>query len=692
MRGKSARRRRIRRAGAALALAAACAACALAVPALGAQGSRFRPATRSDGAIVATESPAASRAARSVLNHGGNAMDAAVTATFALGAARPQSCGIGGGGFLVYRSAGGRTAALDFRETAPAAVTATTFTGPGPHKDFTGWRTVGVPGVLAGMAAALDRFGTLSLAETIAPAERLARNGFNVPPSLAADMKSNASRLQNFPAAAHQYLVNGTDPYAPGARLVQPQLARTLRAIANRGPDVFYRGSLAREIAAAAQSAPQQLAGDEGLITAADFDRYRARWRTPLEGTYRGRQVIAMPPPTSGGTAIIEMLNLLEGYDLAAMGQSSADALHVLAEAQKLAWADRNAYLADPDFLRVPVGTLTSKSYANRRRGEISMERAGSYQPGDVSDATARAAGRDFNAHGSTTHVAIIDSQGNAVSLTCTIEQSFGSAVLAPGGFLLNNELTDFSDPGTANEPAPGKRPRSSMSPTIVAYQGRPVLAVGGAGGARIIEGTLLPIVDTIDFGQDVAQAVDAERIDDPTGTLTIEDARVAPAVLAELSRRGHRLAPKGEYDITPRVQAAGIDPVTGERVGVSDPRTEFAALAAGPAAVQPTRPPPVDAQDPQVHFRPLLLNLGHGRYLLRWRARDRGGSGIASYAVGIGLGDPRTGLFQTVPRTANTPQLAVRLRRGRRYFFRVKAIDRAGNVSRFARLQVRVP
>jgi gamma-glutamyltranspeptidase/glutathione hydrolase len=282
---------------------------------------------------------------------------------------------------------------------------------------------------------------------------------------------------------------------------------------------------------------------------------------------------------------VIEMLNILEGFDLASEGQSSGDALHLLAEAQKLAFADRNEYVADPDFADVPAAELTDKDYAQSRRGEIDPEKANSYKPGDLDDA-GRSSGEDENTEGSTTHVSVIDAAGNAAALTCTIEQTFGSAVVAEdAGFMLNNELTDFTAPGTANEPEPGKRPRSSISPTIVVKDGEPVLVVGGAGGAQIIMGTLLAIVNTVDFGLDPATAIDAERIDEQSGTsMTIEQGRVLPQAQAELTARGHEFQRReGEYAELSRVQAAGIDPETGERLAATDPRSgESASVGQG--------------------------------------------------------------------------------------------------------------
>jgi len=539
------------------------------------EGSRFHPGVTSPYGVVATESPQAAAVGRDVLEHGGNAIDAAVSTVFALGVARPQSCGIGGGGFMVYRDHDGSVAALDFRETAPKAIRNDTFTGPGLYQTFTGHTTVGVPGVVAGMNAALRRYGTISLSKAIAPAEKLASSGVTVLQSLSDSITANKNRINMFPATAAQYLHADGTPYQAGETLRQPDMARSLQRIMDDGPSAFYNGVIAAQIVKDMQA--PKLEGEQGLMTRADLRAYRAKWRTPLIGSYRGREIDAMPPPTSGGTAIIEMLNVLEGFDLAGAGMSSADADYDIAEAQRIAWADRNAYLADPDFVSIPP-QLTDKDYAAQRRAEIDPAHTHDYAPGTF----PAAAGADFNPNGSTTQMEVVDSAGNTVSLTCTIEQEFGSAVIAPHtGFLLNNELTDFSGPGTANEPAPFKRPRSSMSPTIVAQGGVPILATGGAGGSRIIMGALETILDVVDFGQDLPHAVDAERLDDQgTATLEIEDARVDPAVLAELENRGYTLSRKGEYNIRPRVQLAGIDPLTGLRTAVSDSRSDQGSLA----------------------------------------------------------------------------------------------------------------
>src|SRR3954454_21154742 len=428
------------------------------------EGSMYKPATRAAGGIVASESPLASAIGKSALDRGGNAIDAAASMVFGLNVVRPQSCGIGGGGFMVYRAATGETAALDFREAAPAAYTKTTLSRPGKHTGFTGHLTVGVPGTLAGVAAALQRYGTISLADAIEPARKLAEKGFPVPDSLSQAMAQHEGRLRQYQAAADQFLVGGAAPYPTGSTLVQPDLAKTLALIQRDGPDALYRGAIGKLIVDDMRSAPEPPT-DTGVMTMADLNAYQAKWRDPLLGSYRGRDVIAMPPPTSGGVATLEMLNLLEGFNLPAARQSSADELHFIGESEKIAWADRNRWLADSDKVNVPTAGLISKAYAAKRRAEIDPRQAKSYSAGQPDGAPpgARPAGGDANPSGSTTSLSVIDNAGDAVALTCTIEQTFGSAVVAPGaGFLLNNELTDFSGPGTANEPGPGKRPRSS--------------------------------------------------------------------------------------------------------------------------------------------------------------------------------------------------------------------------------------
>jgi gamma-glutamyltranspeptidase/glutathione hydrolase len=575
------------------AAALACAACFLPGSVASAvQGSRYHEGVSGSAGVVATESPAAARVGRAVLARGGNAIDAAAATVFALGVARPQSCGIGGGGFMVYRSPDGVVRALDFRETAGAAMRAGSLSGPGLHKTFTGHLTVGVPGTLAGMASALQRFGTISLPEALAPAERLARNGVHVTTSLSGAMARRAKDINLFRAARGIYLKDGA-PYRPGELLVNKDLARTFRLIMRHGIGAFYGGPIARLIVRDMRAPRDSGTADAGLLAVKDFKAYKPLWREALHTTYRGRDVYAVPPSTSGGTTMLEMLNILEGYDLRSMGEGSAQAITAIAEAQKIAWADRGAYTADPAFDRQPTAQLLSKDYAAQRRAQIDLAKAGSFAPGVFpAGPTALGAGADFNPHGSTTHVDVVDAKGGAVGVTCTIEQEFGSAVVAPGtGVLLNNELTDFSAPGTANEPQPGKRPRSSINPTIVVQSGKPVLVAGAAGGSTIIMGPTLAVIDTVDFGMTLPQAVDAERFDDQgTNKLMIEDARIAPGVLSQLTSEGYTLTRQGEYGVAPRMQLAGLAPgPAGLATAVSDSRSDRGSLAVPNAA--PARP-----------------------------------------------------------------------------------------------------
>lgn len=536
-------------------------------------GTRYRPAVTSARGVVASDHPLASAAGIAILNDGGNAMDAAVATVFAVGVVRPEMCGIGGGGFLVYRGADGVTAALDFREKSPGrgyTFTRGLFDADSQATFGTGHNVIGVPGTVAGMAAAAERFGTRPLAALLQRAIVLADEGFPVSPTTAAHMSGTGNRMRLFPESARVYLKADQRPYEAGEHLELDDYANSLRLIARDGRDAFYRGAIAEAIVKDIQRL-SPYPGDRGSMTLADLRDYQAVWRDPLIGTYRNHRVIAMPPPTSGGIATIEALNILEGFDLAAFGQHSAHHLHVLAEAQKIAWADRNRYVADPAFVDIPAA-LTSKDYAARRRAEIDMRQARDYGPAAPESASH------------TTHVSVIDAEGNAVAVTCSIEQPFGSAVVAPGtGFLLNNQLTDFSEPGSANEPAPGKRPRSSTSPTIVVHRGRPVLVVGGAGGATIIMGAVQAVSNVADFHLDVAGALDAARIDARAygSALAIEDARIAPEVMANLESRSHQLQRLGEYAAVPIMNAAGIVPSTNQRQAATDPRGDPAERGA---------------------------------------------------------------------------------------------------------------
>jgi gamma-glutamyltranspeptidase/glutathione hydrolase len=594
---------RARKAAGAVGLAVAAVFLVWAAAAGARQGSLFKPPARSRGGVVASASRLASLSGLEMLNRGGNATDAAVTTMFAVGVTRPELCDLGSGGFLVYRSTGGETAALDFRETAPAKYTYGDGIFAGPLFKFgTGHNVIGVPGMVAGAAAALERYGTRPLAATIAPAEKLARDGVPVTPEQSAFMGFESERMRYYPETARIYLKGGVEPYQPGERLVQSDYADSLRLVAQHGPDAFYKGQIAKAIASDMQLSGAY-PGDRGTMTLGDLAAYRAKWRKPVRGTYRGYGVVGMPPPSSGGLASVEILNVLEGFDLKRFRISSADRFHLVAEAQKIAWADRDQYVADPDFVTVPRATMASKRYAAKRRAEISRQHARTYKAAAGAPGLRRGSHSDARS-GETTNVAVIDRWGNAAAINCSIEQTFGSAVTAPGtGFPLNNQLTDFGPPGTANEPEPRKRPRSSQSPLIVTYRGKPALVLGGGGGSSIIMGVTNAVINHVDYGLGPARAVDTERADargvcNGDGLqLCIEDGRVLPDVLAKLRSLGHavqsRSEPSGctdasgitdpgkpcEYWFGTRVQAAATSPRTGERLATSDPRNEIGGV-----------------------------------------------------------------------------------------------------------------
>lgn len=541
------------------------------------EGSRFREAVSSNGGTVASVSEQAGRVGIRILDGGGNAVDAAIATTLAVGVSRPDLCGIGGGGFLAYRDASGEVATLDFREEAPARITPDAYQGAGIYRSFTGHKTVGVPGTVAGMAKAAGRFGSMPFARLVRPARKLAANGVVVTEDLSASIAANSERLRLFPASARIYLVEGTVPYPPGSTLVQKGYARSLRRIERRGPRAFYRGRIARLIVRDMKENAGGYPGDEGLMRRGDLRRYRAKWRAPLRTDYRGHEVLAVGPPTSGGLLAIEMFNILKNFDVPSFEPFGADRLHYTAEAQKIAWADRDAYVADPDHTNVPTELLASEAYAAERATEIEGDQAKDYEPADR-PGPEPAPGYDQPGAHHTTHVSVVDAEGNAVSVTCTVEFLFGSAVVAPGaGFILNNQLTDFSAPGTANEPEPGKRPRSSTTQLIVSRGGRPVAVLGGAGGPRIPMGVIMTGQNVMDFGLDLAHAIDAERLNEPACCqMTLEDLRIDPATQVELENRGHQIVREGEYGGSPIVQAAGVNPATGKQEAVSDPRGEW--------------------------------------------------------------------------------------------------------------------
>jgi gamma-glutamyltranspeptidase/glutathione hydrolase len=520
-------------------------------------------------AMVVTAHPLASAAGVEVLRQGGNAVDAAVAVGFALAVVLPDAGNIGGGGFLLLREAGGAVHALDYRETAPAAASRDMYldsTGAVTEQSVTGHLAVGVPGSVAGLHTAWKAHGRLPWAAVLAPAIRLARDGHVVDSTRAADIEWDAERLARFPASRAQFLPDSVPPPV-GSVWTQPDLARTLQLISDSGPDAFYRGQIADLLVA-------EMAAGGGLVTKEDLAHYEAKWREPITLSYRSRTILSMPPASSGGVTLSLILNVLEGYDtLPAMGTPGY--VHLLTEAMRRAFMDRNRWLGDPDFVAMPLERLLSKSYAAALRAGIDRAHATPTPPSGLSS--------DAGAH--TTHYSIIDSAGNAVSVTTTLNGGFGSAVTVTGaGFLLNNEMDDFTAApgqpnqfglvqGEANAIAPGKRMLSAMTPSIVLGQdGQVELIVGTPGGPTIITTVAQVILDVVDQGMPLADAVEAPRVHHQAlpDTIRFERGGLAPGTVAGLRGLGHAVA---ERRGTSGIVAAIARAPAGGWIGVADPR-----------------------------------------------------------------------------------------------------------------------
>jgi gamma-glutamyltranspeptidase / glutathione hydrolase len=533
-----------------------------------------------NGMVVAQEQRAA-RIGVEILDRGGNAVDAAVAVGFALAVTYPRAGNIGGGGFMVIHLAKtGEDIAIDYRETAPAAATETMFLDASgeadPKKSRDSALSIGVPGTVAGLALAHAKYGSgnLPLAELIAPALTLARNGVEIVDDIADTLPQAQARIARWSSSAPVFLNSDGHVLMPGQDLLQPDLAITLRTIAAEGPKGFYEGPVAEKIVASVRKAG-------GIMTTEDLKNYSAVVRTPVRGNYRGYDIISMPPPSSGGVHLIEMLNILETYDMAALGAGTPQSLHLLVEVLKRAYADRAAFLGDPDAVKIPISGLLSKKYAASLRATIGDKAtpAADIKPGRP----------DIYEGDNTTHFSVIDRDGNAVSNTYTLNFSYGVGLVAEGtGVLLNNELDDFTaKPGTANAygligytsnlPGPRKRPLSSMTPTIVMKDGKPVLITGSPGGSRIISTVLQVIVNAIDFRMPIEAAVSAPRLHHQwQPDEAIVEPGFAPDVLDELTRRGHKIVP------VPPLTAVNSIAITAEGyVGAADRRTR-GSLAAG--------------------------------------------------------------------------------------------------------------
>ncbi|HEX8557715.1 MAG TPA: gamma-glutamyltransferase [Pyrinomonadaceae bacterium] len=545
----------------------------------GAARAASRPPVRARRGMVASTSEIASRAGVEVLRRGGNAVDAAVAVAFALAVTYPAAGNLGGGGFMMIRLRDGRATAIDYREMAPAAAHRDVYLDErgepkkGEGGSLVGYRASGVPGTVAGMELALKKYGSgrLSWAQLVEPARRLAAEGFPLPYGLARSLRANADDFRPYPESWRIYNDGGRFR-DEGEVWRQPELAATFARLQRSGPREFYEGRTARLIA-------EDMRAHDGLITLADLKNYVAKEREPLRSTYRGFEVVSMPPPSSGGAVLIQMLNILEGFDLRGMGASSSERYHAQAEAMRRAFADRAEYMGDADFVKVPVAGLIDKSYAERLRKGIRMDRASTSQ--EVK------AGRPAGAESEeTTHFTVVDAEGNCVSNTFTLNDSYGSKVVVKGtGILMNDEMDDFAaKPGTPNmyglvqgernAVAPGKRPLSAMTPTLVLRKdGSLWFAVGSPGGPTIINTVLQVIVNVVDFDMNIQQAIDAPRIHHQwlPDEITYEPYGLSADTSRALEARGHRLAPRPRY--MGDAQGVMIEDKTGVRLGASDPR-----------------------------------------------------------------------------------------------------------------------
>jgi gamma-glutamyltranspeptidase / glutathione hydrolase len=536
-------------------------------------------ALRAPHGMVVSANATASSAGMEVLRAGGNAVDAAIATGFALAVVHPTAGNIGGGGFMVIRFPDGRATAIDFREKAPLRAHPELFVDPATGEyssriHHNSHIAVGVPGTVAGFEYAHRQYGSGAWARLVGPAVSLARDGYTVTPTLARSLRGVLPAMEHYPASVAAFSRDGT-PYEAGESWRQPDLARTLARIRDHGRDGFYAGETAELIVA-------EMERGGGIISADDLRLYQPRERTPIRGMYRGYEVMSMPPPSSGGVALVQMLNILEGYDVGAMGHNTAPYIHHLAEAMRLAYRDRARFVADPDFFEVPVAHLTSKEYAATLRPLIDAARATPSSPADLTLPVES---------DETTHYSVVDANGMAVSVTYTLEAGYGSKIVVPGaGFLLNNEMGDFNArPGLTTETGligtepnlarPEQRMLSSMTPTILARDGQLVAVVGSPGGRTIINTVLQMVLNIVDHGMAIEQAVAAPRLHHQwlPDRISIEADGAAEQTLAALRAMGHEVRTVARQG---SVQAIMIEPGTGLRIGAPDGRDGDAGAA----------------------------------------------------------------------------------------------------------------
>ncbi|WEJ86663.1 gamma-glutamyltransferase [Kluyvera intermedia] len=532
----------------------------------------FHPVRAQQG-MVASVDAMATQVGVDILRQGGNAVDAAVAVGYALAVTHPQAGNLGGGGFMMLRTKAGKTVAIDFREMAPEQATRDMFLDgeghPDAKKSLTSHLASGTPGTVAGFSLALEKYGTLPLNKVIQPAIKLAQDGFIINSALADDLKTYGSEVLPHHANSKAIFWKDGEPLKQGEKLVQTNLANSLTLIAQNGPDAFYKGAIAEQIA-------DEMHQNGGLLSKADLANYKAIERTPISGEYRGYEVFSMPPPSSGGIHIVQILNILENFDLHKYGFGSADAMQLMAEAEKQAYADRSEYLGDPDFVKVPWQALTNKAYAKSIAKRIDLNKAkpsSEIKPGKLAPYESN----------QTTHFSVVDKDGNAVAVTYTLNTTFGTGIVAGNtGILMNNEMDDFSAKpgvpnvyglvgGDANAVGPKKRPLSSMSPTIVVKDGKTWLVTGSPGGSRIITTVLQMVVNTVDFGMNVAEATNAPRFHHQwlPDELRVEKG-FSPDTLKLLEGKGQKVVLKEAMGSTQSIMV-GPD---GTLYGASDPRS----------------------------------------------------------------------------------------------------------------------
>ncbi|ELU7404434.1 gamma-glutamyltransferase [Campylobacter jejuni] len=532
---------------------------------------------RTGTGLVLSSHELANKIGKEVLDKGGNAIDAAVAVGYALAVVHPAAGNIGGGGFAVIHLANGENTTLDFREMAPLKASRDMYLDSKGEviKDAStiGYLAAGVPGTVKGMSAMLDRYGTMKLKDLMAPAIKLAEKGYLINDRQEQTMLEAKDMFKEFPSSSKYFLKKYGNTYKSGDLFVQKDLAKTLKLIAKEGPDAFYKGKIADLIAT-------DMAKNKGIITKEDLAQYQAIWRKPVEGTYRGYDIISMSPPSSGGAHIIEILNIMENANIENLGFASSKTLHIMAEAMRQAYADRSEYMGDPDFVKIPLDKLTSKEYAKEIYAKIPKDKAlpsSKVKPG---------LGQIHEGH-NTTHYSVLDSKGNAVSITYTINASYGSGAAVEGaGFLLNDEMDDFSiKPGVpnlyglvggeANAIEPKKRPLSSMSPTIILKDGKVFMVVGSPGGSRIITTVLQVISNVIDHKMDISTAVESPRFHMQwlPDEIRTEPFGIIKDVQNNLEKMGYKIT-KEPY--MGDVNAIMVDPKTGKIIGSMDTRKEF--------------------------------------------------------------------------------------------------------------------